>query len=122
MVALGRRVVYPLKLVEAPGHCFCRWDSPLERFNIEYHDRGLNIHSDESYRHWPVEWSAAMHEREARTPTFLKSLTAKQELASFAQTRASQLDIAGRWEEAVETIHVAYWLWPQRGYDAWVTH
>lgn len=38
LVAIGRRLNYPLKLVHSLAHCFCRWDAPDERFNIEWHE------------------------------------------------------------------------------------
>src|SRR5207244_190021 len=36
VIAVGRRLGYPLKLVSTKGHFFARWDDPSgERFNIE---------------------------------------------------------------------------------------
>src|SRR6516164_8136330 len=54
-VAVGRRLGYPLKLVQTNSHLFARWDDPEtgERFNIECTSRGLNCHSDDYYRGWP---------------------------------------------------------------------
>lgn len=68
MVAIGRRLGYPMFLCHAPGHVFCRWEglnSPntawRERHNIDYNGDDLNVHDDEYYRHWPFEWSAAIY-------------------------------------------------------------
>jgi hypothetical protein len=41
-VAIGRRLGYPLKLVECKGHLFVRWEDAKERFNIEGTSRGLH--------------------------------------------------------------------------------
>lgn len=121
-VAIGRRLGYPLKLVLAPAHCFFRWDAPDERFNVEYHEKGMNIQPDEHYTHWPYEWNSHMHEHERRRPMFLVSMTTQQELAYCAHTRASQLDIAGRRAEAVAAARVAYDFWPTNPHGVWVTH
>jgi len=91
LTALGRRLRYPIKLVLAPQHCFCRWDSSEERFNIEYHQGGLNSHPDEHYGEWPIRWTQGMDEHNRVRPTYLLSLTPQQELAYCAQMRAYQL-------------------------------
>ncbi len=40
--AIGRRLGYPIKLVHAKQHTFCRWDErDGERFNIEATSPGL---------------------------------------------------------------------------------
>ena len=122
LVALGRRLGYPLKVVLAPAHCFFRWDGLDDRFNIEWHEQGLNTHPDSHYREWPFKWTSKAYERERMQPTFLVSLTPQQELAYCAHTRASQLDIAGRRNEAVAAARVAYRLWPKHAYAVWVTH
>lgn len=122
LVAVGRRLGYPLRLVHAPAHCFCRWETPEERFNIEWHEEGLNTHPDDFYYGWPVRWTPQMHEREARRPVFLQSTTPQQDLAYCAQLRAAQLSIAGRHHEAMVTMRIAYQLWPTHGYCVWVTH
>jgi hypothetical protein len=122
LTALGRRLNYPLKIVLAPAHCFCRWDGLDERFNIEWHADGLNTHPDEHYRHWPHEWTPKVIEDQRARPTFLVSLTPQQELAHCAHTRAAQLDIAGRRDEAVAAVRVAYRLWPTYNHGVWLTH
>ena len=122
LVAVGRRLGYPMHLCLAPAHCFCRWDGRGEWFNIEYHEGGLNSHDDEHYRRWPEPWTQRLGERERGNPTFLINLTPQQELAYCAHTRASQLDVAGRRAEAVAVAHVARRLWPTHANSVWVTH
>ncbi len=122
ITAVGRRIGYPLKLVLAPCHCFFRWDSFDERFNIEYHPNGLNFHPDSFYEEWPFKWNQQLYERERTNPMFLQSLTPTQELAFCARNRTSQLDVAGRRNEAVASMKVAHRLWPTEANAIWVTH
>jgi hypothetical protein len=122
LTALGRRMGYPLKLVLAPGHVFCRWDTPGERFNVEYNERGLNSHPDEHYREWPVSWTPELHERERKCPEYLVSLTPQQELALFATLRSHSLDAAGRRQEAAAAMKVAFRYWPRHCHGVMVNH
>ena len=124
IVALGRRLGYPLKLALAPQHAFCRWDSARERFNIEFNEAGLNSHPDEHYREWPFKWPPQLHERERARPYFLVSMTSQQELATFAFNRAVSLDLVGtnRRKEALATMQVAQRLWPAHVHAVWLTH
>lgn len=62
-VAVGRRLGFPLKLVEAPGHLFLRWEDLQgerfgfpERFNIEGAGEGISSFPDDFYRTWPRAW------------------------------------------------------------------
>ncbi len=121
--ALGRRLGYPLKLVEAPGHLFYRWDEPGRRFNVEYHEQGMNCLPDEHYRQWPQPWPPALLEQERRHPTYLISLTPRQELALCATLRAQSLDyVGGRRHEAASTMQVAHRLWPSHRNGVWMNH
>ena len=53
-VAIGRRLGYPLYLVQAREHFFVRWEEPGgERFNIEATTLGFTPRDDEHFRHWP---------------------------------------------------------------------
>src|SRR5687768_4706761 len=82
--AVGRRLGFPIKLVHAKEHAFCRWDDGRgERFNIEGTNCGLKINSDQYYRHWPHEISDDEIERRQ----FLCNLTPREELAYFLAER-----------------------------------
>jgi hypothetical protein len=124
LVALGRRLGYPLKWVLAPAHTFCRWDSPEERFNIEYDECGIRFHDDEHYKQWPYKWPLQAHEKERRRPFWLVSLTPRQELAELAWSRAYHLNIVGgrRRMEALATMQVAHKLWPASKYALWIVN
>lgn len=65
VVALGRRLDYPLKLVRGRGHLFCRWDGNNDRFNIEPTDKFAESKPDEFYRTWPVANKEALESEDA---------------------------------------------------------
>jgi hypothetical protein len=69
-VAVGRRLVYPLKLVTTKGHLFVRWEDAQERFNVEAAGQGVEKFADDSYRHWPQE----VTEEEVAAEGYLRSL------------------------------------------------
>ncbi|MBU0637799.1 MAG: hypothetical protein KKB50_02965 [Planctomycetes bacterium] len=83
-VAIGRRLGYPMKLVQAKAHLFCRWGDGQERFNIEGASNGnVNYDPDEYYHTWPKPLSKA----DLASGVFLSSMTATQELAVFLDIR-----------------------------------
>jgi hypothetical protein len=124
LIALGRRLGYPLKLVLAPEHSFCRWDAPNERFNIEFDEAGLAFHPDEYYKAWPFKWTPQMDDRERKRPFYLVSLNPQQELASFAFGRSYHLNMVDgtRRREALAMMHVAQRLWRAHRHAVWITH
>ncbi len=78
--AIGRRLGYPIKLVGAKEHMFCRWDDlDGERFNIEATTPGFVSHSDEYYHHAPKPLTP----REIERGWHLRSLSPRKELAQF---------------------------------------
>ncbi|MGL6097413.1 MAG: transglutaminase family protein, partial [Fimbriiglobus sp.] len=113
IVAIGRRLGYPLFLVRAPAHLFCRWEDRTTgvRFNIEYNGHGMTDHPDEHYRLWPKAWPAAVIENEAKlrpeSRSYLRSLTLREEDAEFLCSRGHCLEDNGRLGEAVTAYHWA---------------
>jgi hypothetical protein len=91
-VAIGRRLGYPLKLVECKGHLFVRWEDGKERFNIEGTNRGLNCYPDEEYMEWP--WPIS--QEELATGMYMKSLSPRRELAAFLELRSLCLKQLGQ--------------------------
>lgn len=111
--AVGRRLGYPMKLVEAPGHLFSRWDDPEgtfngvpDVFNIAASGHGLACPPDEHFRHWPREWTEAEREND----WYLKSLSPFEEIAAFLATRGSCLEYHRRLPDAFLAFHWAYQL------------
>lgn len=105
--AVGRRLGYPLRLVKAKGHLFNRWDDPAtgERFNFDGATRpgSVNTHPDDYYRVWP----SPVNEDEEWQFGYLKSLTARDELAKCIGTRAHQWKEHGNYRAAVATYVMA---------------
>lgn len=103
-VALGRRLGYPLKLVQAKTHFFCRWEGNGERLNIEGASRGMQSYVDDSfYRTWP----ALISDEEVARGYYLKSLSPSEEFAVFLAARGHCLTDHGRYAEALAVYREA---------------
>jgi hypothetical protein len=103
--AVGRRLGYPLKLAlartEKSGHCFVRWDDPSgERFNVEATSLGMNSDPDDYYRTGVYQVTPA----DERGCCLLRSLTPRQELASFLMERGHRWLDFGRHRRALEAF------------------
>jgi hypothetical protein len=108
-VAIGRRLGYPMRLVLAKQHVFCRWDDGQERFNIEgAGNGGVSYLPNEHYRNWPKPISDA----EMKTGEFLESLTPREELATFLLSRGTCLHANGQLPEARACFAEAHRLMP----------
>ncbi len=108
--AVGRRLGYPIKLVSAVSHLFCRWDDPPdgERINIEAASKGLTCHSDDHYKTWPLP----MRPEDLSGTYYLRSYTPAEELACFLVTRSHCQSDWNRFGDAVELLHHACRLFP----------
>lgn len=69
-----------------------------------------------------MPWPPELHERERHSPQYLVSLTPQQELALFAALRSHSLDAAGRRQEAVAAMRVAFRYWPRHCYGVMIDH
>jgi hypothetical protein len=111
--AVARRLRYPVTLVYANGHVFCRWVGKEMRFNIEPTTQGLIFYPDEHYRKWPLPITDIQIER----GEYLSSLSPAQELAGFFACRAWCFEGHGLIAEAVKAYEIACRLHPEyRGY------
>lgn len=110
-VAIGRRLGYPLKLVTAREHLFCRWDEPQRNvnMNVEATSAGLNTYPDDYYRSWPKPFTP---EQEA-IYHHLVSLTSQEELAEFYSHRTHCMTDWGHFLLAFELANHAMKLAPQ---------
>jgi hypothetical protein len=122
-VAIGRRLGYPLRLVEAKAHVFVRWDDaeglsgfPPERVNIEGATRGMNSHPDDFYHDWPMR----IEREELEAGQYLHSLTPREALASFLALRGNCLQDNARFDEAAHAYHHACLFAPHmHRYQMW---
>lgn len=118
IAAVGQRLGYPIKLAEAKHHCFARWESSTERFNIEGTRGGLQTPSDDSYKKFP----APLDEVAIREGPYLKSLTAAEETACFLAQRSVALFRHKRDSEALAAIRAVHRLAPSaQKYDRLIT-
>ena len=86
--AIARRLNYPVYLVTANAHVFCRWEDSKERFNIEATSQGMNSYDDEYYMKWPKP----LTEEVVNRGWYLKSLSNAGSLASFLASRGHCLE------------------------------
>ena len=115
VVAICRRLGYPVCLSQAPAHCFTRWDgadhenpSWHERFNIEFHGEIGGFYDDEHYYDFPVRWpepSRELHRRGDPSCEYLYSNTPAQEFAHSLCQRAVCLEATGRFQEAINAYY-----------------
>jgi hypothetical protein len=97
--SVGRRLGYPIKLVQCHSHRFVRWvgDDGIV-FNIETTAKGLATPPDEHYREGPFERTKQFEEYAG----WMRPLTPRRELASFLDSRATIWFNEGFIREAVE--------------------
>jgi regulator of sirC expression with transglutaminase-like and TPR domain len=107
-VAVGRRLGYPLKLVMARGHLFCRWDDGKgEKLNIEG-TNGFSSYPDEFYHKWPYP----LTKEDLAGREYLVSLTPAEELSVFMAARGHCFLDTHRFAEALEAYTVMNRLAP----------
>jgi len=107
--AIGRRLGYPIKLVLAKAHVFCRWDGPKDRFNIEGTGEGFSSFEDDYYMKWPKPISEA----EAKAGFYLRSLLPREEMAIFLATRGHCQEDTGKFNECYVSYSLANQLAPR---------
>jgi hypothetical protein len=98
--AIGRRLGYPVYLVTAKEHVFCRWEKGKERFNVEATAQGMSNFDDTYYMKWPKPIS----DEELKSGEYLKSLSVAESLATFLAARGHCLEDNG----SVAAARVSY--------------
>lgn len=86
--AIARRLGYPVSLVAAREHVFCRWDGSDDCFNIEATSQGIISYEDDYYMNWPKPVS----QEEVERGLYLKSLDTSGSLAMFLAARGHCLE------------------------------
>jgi hypothetical protein len=95
--AVARRLGYPVYLVSAKAHLFCRWHDKKNYVNCEATSQGLSTFKDSYYMQWPKPISAA----EIKAGHYLKSLPSAEEFAVFLSARGHCLEDTGKTADAV---------------------
>lgn len=104
VVAVGRRLGYPLHLVTNGVHVWARWDAGaatagMPRFNIEASNpAGFVEYTDEDYRRQRPDYPA---QSAIRPGCYHRNLSPAGELAMFLFSRAWVLTSNGRFEESL---------------------
>ena len=132
-VAVARRLGLPVYLTSTRGHLFFRWDDPTgttidwdhphlrlwlppDRFNVEGSGEGIAYYSDAHYIQWPELWK----EHDFEHGRYLRSMTAKEELAGFLVQRADCWRELGNWTECDKAIYHAIQLVPEDDRYKWL--
>ena len=112
-VAIGRRLGYPMHLVMAKNHLFCRWDDGNgTRINLEAANAGgYSSHPDDHYRKWPFP----IEPSEEKSGNYLCNLTSQEVLAIFLSVRASCLKATNQRNDAIIAAAAAHKLAPTLG-------
>ncbi len=124
-VAVGRRLGFPVNLVQTKEHLFFRWEDPRgtliqweqpktefwippDRFNVEGAGEGIAFYPDSHYIQWPHLWKKSDFEHKC----YLRSLSTKEELADFLIQRAECLHELGKRDDCLKAIYDARQLAP----------
>jgi hypothetical protein len=100
---VARRLGYPVYLVNAKEHLFCRWDAPGERINIEGTNQGMNSFDDLHYRNWPHPIST----QEVESGLYLKSLTNAESFSAYLAARGHCFEDSGNRSDAAVCYSLA---------------
>jgi len=100
---VARRLGYPVYLVNAKEHLFCRWDAPGERINIEGTNQGMNSFDELHYRNWPHPIST----HEVESGLYLQSLTNAESFSAFLAARGHCFEDSGNRSDAAVCYSLA---------------
>lgn len=106
--AIARRLGYPVYLVTAKAHVFCRWHDAKDYVNCEATSQGMNNFKDDYYLKFPKPISEA----EVKAGYYLQSLPPAEEFAVFLSARGHCLEDTGKRAEAVVSYAQALRLRP----------
>lgn len=116
---VAQRLGYPVSLVYAKQHLFCRWDGQGTRFNIEGTNQGMSVYPDEHYMQWPGQ----IQQEEVDSGQYLRTLNKRECLAAFVAMRAHCLEDLGQTTLALNAYRQATALAPDnRLYQSFLHH
>lgn len=95
LVALGRRLGYPMSLKVTREHMFCEWNDGVERFNLESNGDGVDSPPDDFYR------------SDGRETGKLTVLNNVQTLGVFLETAGYCLEACGDVAKAIGIFKLA---------------
>ena len=101
LVALGRRLGYPLYLKLTGGHMFCCWDDGKERFNLETNGDAVDTPPDEHYLKEPCYGMTARSAQERTAERLMVKLTNAEALSVFLETAGYCAEANGKLPQAL---------------------
>lgn len=105
LVALGRRLGYPLYLKTTLGHMFCCWDDGTERFNLDTNGDAVDTPPDEYYLNEP-RFGLKGHSLETlQRKRKMVNLTNQEALGIFIETAGYSIEARGN--SARASMHYA---------------
>jgi tetratricopeptide (TPR) repeat protein len=120
LVAVGRRLGYPLYLTATCQHVIARWEGGGERFNIDAScPGGFHDHDDDHYRSFPTP----MRQVHVESGYYLRNFAPADETALFLFSRAWVLEDHKRFEESLPAWAKCCFLaptepiYPRRAYE-----
>ena len=105
LVALGRRLGYPLYLKTTLGHMFCCWDDGSERFNLDTNGDAVDTPPDEYYLTDPSFGSTGRSLESLQHERKMVNLTNGESLGIFIETAGYSIEARGN--STLASIHYA---------------
>ena len=105
LVALGRRLGYPLYLKTTLGHMFCCWDDGSERFNLDTNGDAVDTPPDEYYLTDPSFGSNGRSLESLQHERKMVNLTNGESLGIFIETAGYSIEARGN--SARASMHYA---------------
>lgn len=107
LVALGRRLGYPLYLKLARGHLFCCWDDGVERFNLDTNGDAVDTPTDEHYLSDPRYGLKGLGRRTLQDDRLMVRLDNREAFSVFLETEGYSLEANGDISRAQDRYRLA---------------
>ena len=107
IVAIGRRLGYPLYLKATNGHLFCYWDDGKETFNIDTNGNSVDTPSDDYYFKTKSHRISGLSKADLERERLMCPLKAVDCLSIFLETVGYCHEANGRLLQAQQFYHLA---------------
>ena len=106
IVALGRRLGYPISIKTTVGHMFCEWNDGTEWFNIDTNGEGVDTPPDDWYITGKIGEYGARWASE-KSDYFMRPLDNWECLGLFIETLGYCYEANGRMKDALQAYKLA---------------
>lgn len=107
IVALGRRLGYPLYLKATRNHLFCYWDDGKETFNLDTNGDGVDTPDDAFYLNDVNQGIVGMSKSDFERERLMCPMSAADCLSSFLEIAGFCHEANGRYAEAQKSYRMA---------------